>query len=940
MAGISQKFQKFLDKHRVNKNDNKTITHSLMGPPFGAFSIIEPKEYKKFIKFYKKEVKNGNNNLSFVERPAENGQHITDIDFKVPGKYSKRQYKKKHIKKMVKYHNQVFKKYFDIDDDQLEAWILEKDEPTYVGDKDEYKDGFHIIYPHITSPVKHRYFVYEMVKRKMEESNPFNDIPTETKIDDILDKCVVEHNGILMFGSAKPKRTPYELTRIFDSEINDLDISELTTDDIIDTIKSRGVQMKINEKENKDINNFTETEIEKQDDEDEEEEELITSMKEKYMDTELVKQIFEKYDPTLKTSKNNQKTEKNNQKTENKSKEYNKGKGDENEIRLAKKLVDIMKYQRAENYGSWIAVGWALRNVDQSLLEDFKRFSRKCPEKYNEQVCENIWREARHNGGYTIASLKWWARTDSPENYFKILVEENYKYVNWALSGTHDDMANLLYGLYKDFFVCTSPKKQIWYEFKKEKSKWVMIDGAYSLRNKLTSEVVIAFIQYKKYLDKKQENNVITNAQGENDNPLIDNNDSNKDKRLAERLNNIIKWLKTKQYQSAVLEQAGFKFYDDEFEEKLDSNKDLLAFDNGVLDTSKEIFRETIPEDYIQTTTNYDYEEFSMDSEEVKFVEDFFSKVHPNEKIRNYVLTLFASCCDGYLRRHRVPIFLGKTGSNSKSTQLRFISNAFGKYKQTVSSTMFTRDKIDHDKPDAETYKCKSARLVDTNESSKSESFNMSILKERSGEDPIPCRLPHAAETITYIPQYIILMVCNSMPKIKIDENDGGGKRRLAVVPHNSKFLEPEEYEKYKHLPGYFLGDDNISEKISEPKNYKALMWYLINVFYFPIYKKYGIVEPEEVKQSTKDYHCKNDIYLQFINEELEITNKAEDYVTSDSLYTSFCKWFSNSGTHGKKPSRSELVEYFIENEYSVDKRKKYVLGLKLLNSEGDDDDE
>ena len=48
-------------------------------------------------------------------------------------------------------------------------------------------------------------------------------------------------------------------------------------------------------------------------------------------------------------------------------------------------------------------------------------------------------------------------------------------------------------------------------------------------------------------------------------------------------------------------------YYQKDVELKFNQNRDLLAFENGVLDLSTFQFRETTPDDYITITTGYNY---------------------------------------------------------------------------------------------------------------------------------------------------------------------------------------------------------------------------------------------------------------------------------------------------------------------------------------------
>ena len=69
-------------------------------------------------------------------------------------------------------------------------------------------------------------------------------------------------------------------------------------------------------------------------------------------------------------------------------------------------------------------------------------------------------------------------------------------------------------------------------------------------------------------------------------------------------------------------------FYDKDFEEKLDSNPDLLGFENGVYDFKMMIFRDGRPEDYISMSTNIDYiDDDDQDIETINEVNDFLYQI-------------------------------------------------------------------------------------------------------------------------------------------------------------------------------------------------------------------------------------------------------------------------------------------------------------------------
>ena len=113
----------------------------------------------------------------------------------------------------------------------------------------------------------------------------------------------------------------------------------------------------------------------------------------------------------------------------------------------------------------------------------------------------------------------------------------------------------------------------------------------------------------------------------------------------ATSITKIITRLKTPGFINGVMTFCMRLFHrdDPEFEEKLDSNKNLIGFNNGVYDLESLRFRAGTPDDYISLTVGYDWEDYTLDHEYIKEIQLFFSKVQTDEDMREYVLALLAS---------------------------------------------------------------------------------------------------------------------------------------------------------------------------------------------------------------------------------------------------------------------------------------------------------
>jgi hypothetical protein len=106
---------------------------------------------------------------------------------------------------------------------------------------------------------------------------------------------------------------------------------------------------------------------------------------------------------------------------------------------------------KADSYDSWIRVGWALRNIDHRLLKSWTAFSQKSA-KYTEGECEKYWHHMKRVWWFDIRKSPW-AQLDDPEAFSEYASDSRRETVMEALSGTHNDLARLVYSMYKDEFV-------------------------------------------------------------------------------------------------------------------------------------------------------------------------------------------------------------------------------------------------------------------------------------------------------------------------------------------------------------------------------------------------------------------------------------------------------------------------------------------------------
>ena len=637
------KFVNFMKGHfKKSDEKDKPITHTLLGPLHEIYAnyrgsfCIEGMSYQTYIELYKKAVLKMP--MYIVERQCEVGPMLIDIDFKLDKTNKDRKYLDDDIEIIIKMYSDLFTRYLNVCKEDVKAFVFEKPEPSYIVKDKVYKDGFHIIYPYISLSVAMRYYIYDKVKTQIIDEDSFGNIPFINEYDDILDSSVTGlSNGFLMYGSKKEGRDPYTLTKIYNHDMTIESTSNYDDNELISILSLR----------NCDIDDA-----------------IPLKKKFKLLESKI-EEVYLKYtgDKTKKTQKKKDKIKeveddedediKNEIDYEEKKEDTKEEENLKSDISMAKSLIKCMSRKRATVYEDWRNVGWALYNVSNTLLPTFLEFSKKAA-TYDKDGCTTFWNKSTFTkDGYKISSLHYWARTDNPKKYVEVMRERVKELYNKAQSGTHDDIANVVYEMYKHTYKCVSIAKNKWYEF--QECRWILLDSAYSLREKIQNELSREFfLLHSYYLNKASV-----------DEGIEQDDDLKKSKSVMQTSTK----LKTVGFVKSVVEACACKFYDRKFEEKLDSNPYLIGFENGVFDLREGRFRIGLPDDLITMSTGYHYEEFHEDDTQINEIKEYFSQVQPDKDLREYLLRFIASCMDGRTLDQKFPIWTG-SGCHAKNEKI------------------------------------------------------------------------------------------------------------------------------------------------------------------------------------------------------------------------------------------------------------------------------
>lgn len=557
-------------------------------------------------------------------------------------------------------------------------------------------------------------------------------------------------------------------------------------------------------------------------------------------------------------------------------------------------LMDMLSASRADKRDPWMHVAWCLwtiTNGSNEGLDLWIEFSKRSA-KYKDGECDELW-SAMGMGNWSVGSLRFWAREDSPQVYANWCKTEESTLMTKALSLTHFDVAKFVQKTFDGLFVCASLKHTTWYEFKDH--RWRVTDRGASLYDKLSNECVQRLDAFHTEMSR-----AVEAAQDEEEKV-----------RLRDRMDcihKLIKKLKDTTYKNKLMSELSVLCFDQGFLEKLDENPDLLVCRNGVLDIKLRALRPGVPEDYCSKSTKIDFPmNYTWDTPEVRDMETYMRKVFPSEGIRKYMRRFAASVLRGGNSAKLLPEWIGHLGNNSKSMYTDFFVRALGDYCIKFPSSFFTGKNAQSGACTPELERAQGARIGFCQEPDASEKMNISRAKEVTGGDSVYVRgLYQNGRSINLMLKWCL--VCNHV--LPIPASEIAVWNRIRLIPFESNFcFDPKEVpatEEEQIRTKTFEADPYFQEKI--PRLAPAFLWLLwqeLPAYMMPIRDGGGLCEPPEVTDATAQYKNDSDSYSAFVRDKVEA--KIGSKVTIGSMYKAFNGWYRVNYPSIVVPPRLEM---------------------------------
>ena len=836
----------------ANKSDS-VFTHT--GLKGGKFFIKE-EDLNRFYDLYTESILDGDH-VHLVEKNTQIAALRVDFDFIYKPDITTHQHTRDQVINFCKAYMENIAEYIQLPP-KVEIFVMEKRKPTLDVKGNRMKSGIHIVVPDVATTS----MVEQSVRRNLLKtvSTFFPELPLNEGWDKVYDEAVVKRSvNWMLYGSRKgdDNSRPYEMKYIVNYEGGNVTVNTVLPPVTSALIKRLSIRRQ---------------------DEDE------TPMTEKgrltYAGIQTEPRISGGRAVTPARGRPAARSEKPSSRASSANGRMIRQLEVDEKSYLTEHVMNI-NVSRAASYKEWEEVGQCLYNIHPDLLDVFLDFSSQNEEKYREADCIQQWnRFTFRNDGDRIGvgTLRFWSRTDNADGYAAIESSNVERLVVAACSGTEHDVACLIFAKFRDSYKCADFGKNVWYRWSGH--IWAETDSGIDLQLKLSKEIAQEFFRRSNRIALDLEGKQCT-TEGKGDCGICEY--CQKESQRANFMKMYTK-LKTTTFKNNVMRECRELFFDAQFAKKVDANKELIAFNNGVLDLKSFEFRNGLPEDYISFSTEIDYdtERHYYDYPEWPAIEQFIAQVLPDPEVRLYFMRHLSTCLIGGNKAQKFHILTG-SGSNGKSMLMNLVSKALGDYAAVVPISLFTQKRGKSSAAAPEVIRLKGRRFVTMQEPDEKIALNTGLMKEISS-----CEKMYARDLFKsgceFEVQAKFHLACNEKPEI--NTTDGGTWRRLVVVNYTSKFVDkPCE-------PYHYPIDETIQHSVTSKDWATPFLNYLVTVL------KEGngfskLPTPAKVLEYTSEYRNDTDGIAKFMSEKLEDTpdGSEDNGVIKSVIQGAFKKW-------------------------------------------------
>ena len=345
-------------------------------------------------------------------------------------------------------------------------------------------------------------------------------------------------------------------------------------------------------------------------------------------------------------------------------------------------------------------------------------------------------------------------------------------------------------------------------------------------------------------------------------------------------------------------------YSDDSFTEKLDTDENLLGFNNGVLDIDSGIWevRNTRDNEYVSMSCLYDFYIDDQVIKDKKKIYDIINSMFENPEKTDFLLKVIAKCLKGGNNKEEFALFLIGDGGNGKGVIDRIVMAALGEYHYPLSYKTFTHLKADN--RSVELYDSRNRRYNSISEPPKAFAFDPDTFKIWTGKDSINVRNNYDNKMTQITPNTSVLQ-SNHPIEFTSDTQNNSMLRRIVAAHLPYQFMPVGEVD--KNNPIHKPRIPNLKEDIMKKDSLKRGIMLLL-LEYYKKYKEEGLEKPPSIIVDTQNYTSKLSPDRDWFDSNLKICEKDGKNIVISAILE---KYREETKSNWKlKHFKSKLQEY------------------------------
>jgi len=784
---------------------------------------------------------NKNEKQYLTEKQLEDGRLVLDFDFRYSHNVETRQHTKEHIENIVFLFNETLKKYVTFDK-PFRCYVMEKPNVNRLADGSLTKDGIHFMYNfELNDTIK------QVVRNDLIKEIPHViDLPLINTWESVIDKGVITRAcNWNIYGCSKPNNERYELTDIYEFEIDKTDGEFMVTKPEIEfdfdlfkelSVRTRKPILQLNKEGDAMLNKI----INKKQERSSSPNSVVTEIS-THSNTSTEKIETDIYYKYLNCIGN---------------KMCDRG--------MYSDTITILQILKNENLDIKYVKYW----IKRFAYPDSKKYTYAIDYYDDNEKAYIKYTPANIEPRLSIKSLKFFAKKHNPTLYstyftddYDFMIKKKYPTMELLpITNANEEAkySNLYYEFKADRIHLKNDNIYLYYN-----DEWnVISDKGRMVKNDMYEFYIIYFKvcfdlinDYEKQHIKDEEKVLFAQKYrkmiGE---CRLQYSKSNTLNNTYQLLLNKLSCVKC----SIVFDVGTDNYYN-------------IHFKNGVYDL-KRGFRSRLETDYVTKYLDYDYIPLNDISHDIRNdVLGFFQKVQPNQEQRDFTLGYLAYCLTGDTTKQIFKMNIGHTASNGKSTELAIHEKCFKNYTQKIDNKVLLLNFEKRHKHLVDLIS-QPIRLVYFEEMPKGKKLDVEFIKDFVDGKNISCEIMFGTKSEIKI-QSKIMSVSNHDFQV---DTDAGILRRGRVQKYESKFISKDD--------GVLNEAKNIYEKIDGFENRFDDVLYKNAYFHLLLNYIDKLVVPKINKEEFKKTAEENDSVLTDILDGFIVTNNHTDFISKSEI--------------------------------------------------------